>query len=166
VTNIGGAHLAAADVVVTDDLSDVLDDATYVADADSAGAGILVWSSPVLTWSGDLAVDAVVTVTYSVTVNDGDELGDGVLVNAVTGGECPEPAVTDPEDPAFDADCVVRDAVASGSLPDTAVGWLLGETPLLPIGGLGGVILAGTALTLAAGRRRRSGRASRRPEVG
>src|SRR5690606_12110850 len=45
----------------------------------------------VLSWSGDLAVDQVVTITYSVTVTGG---GDGTLANVVTSddsrGECEE----------------------------------------------------------------------------
>src|SRR5690606_36297226 len=45
----------------------------------------------VLTWSGDLALGEVVTITYSVTVTGG---GDGTLANVVTSddprGECVE----------------------------------------------------------------------------
>lgn len=71
----------------TDDLSDVLDDATYNDDA-SGGATV---SGNTLSWSGALGVGQTVAVTYSVTVNDPDT-GDQVMRNAVVptapGGEC------------------------------------------------------------------------------
>ncbi|MDT0116432.1 hypothetical protein Q9R20_05450 [Microbacterium sp. PRF11] len=72
---------------LTDDLSKVLDDATYNDDA-SNGA---VVSGDTLSWSGALAVDETRTITYSVTVADPDK-GDKVLDNVVTpkgdGGTC------------------------------------------------------------------------------
>ena len=33
------------------------------------------------------------------------QIGDNVLENVVTGGDCPEPPITDPDDPAYDPDC-------------------------------------------------------------
>nr|WP_228507598.1 DUF11 domain-containing protein [Plantibacter sp. VKM Ac-2880] len=94
VTNTGQAEYTAdAPATFTDDLSGVLDDATYNDDA-SSGAN---YTAPTLSWSGPLAVGATVTVTYSVTVNDPDT-GDKILPNAVvtsTGGNCP-PGSTDP----------------------------------------------------------------------
>src|SRR5690606_41896212 len=78
-------------VSITDDLSDVLDDATYNDDA-ATSSGEVVVEDGVLTWSGDLALDEVVTITYSVVVSGG---GDGVLRNVVTSehprGECAAP---------------------------------------------------------------------------
>ncbi len=72
---------------LTDDLSKVLDDATYNDDA-SNGA---VVSGDTLSWSGALVVGETKTITYSVTVNDPDK-GDKVLDNVVTpkgdGGTC------------------------------------------------------------------------------
>src|SRR5690606_32335885 len=84
-------------------------DAEYNNDVDQGA----VYTEPVISWSGDLAVDEVVTITYSVTVKDATALGDGRLRNAVTGGDCPDPAVTDPPDPDFDPDCVVIDDIAA-----------------------------------------------------
>ena len=65
----------------TDDLTSVLDDATYNGDA-SSGA---TFAAPTLSWSGALAVGATVSVTYSVTTN-APPTGDLHLINAVVPG--------------------------------------------------------------------------------
>lgn len=65
---------------VTDDLAQVLDDTTYNGDA-AATAGVVVVDGPTLSWTGDLAVDETVTITYSVEVLPE---GDHTLTNAVT----------------------------------------------------------------------------------
>ncbi|HEY8984505.1 MAG TPA: hypothetical protein VIU15_33640, partial [Streptomyces sp.] len=53
----------------SDDLSGVLTDAVYGDDA-SASSGSVSYTSPTLKWTGDLAVGAAATVTYSVTLNN------------------------------------------------------------------------------------------------
>jgi uncharacterized repeat protein (TIGR01451 family) len=79
VTNTGEvAYTAANPATFTDDLTNVLDDATYNNDATNAA----VYSAPVLSWSRALAVGATETITYSVTV-DSPDAGDNVLANAV-----------------------------------------------------------------------------------
>ncbi|MGF0118622.1 DUF7507 domain-containing protein [Promicromonospora sp. Marseille-Q5078] len=84
VTNTGQVEYTDADpAVITDDLSEVLDDATWNDDA-SADVGTSSYAEPELSWSGALAPGDVATITYSVTVND-PLSGDGELVNAVTG---------------------------------------------------------------------------------
>jgi uncharacterized repeat protein (TIGR01451 family) len=88
VTNTGAVDYTDADPAsFSDDLSAVLDDATYNGDA-SNGATV---TGTTLSWSGPLAVDASVTVTYSVTV-DAADAGDKVLNNFVRptspGGGC------------------------------------------------------------------------------
>jgi len=83
------------DASLRDDLSAVLDDATYNGDA-RATAGALAYSAPGLSWTGDLAAGQVVTATYSVTVDDPDT-GDAVLTNSVTpgaGGTCDQSCST------------------------------------------------------------------------
>ncbi|MEV6104418.1 GEVED domain-containing protein [Streptomyces sp. NPDC051940] len=95
VTNTGEA--AYPDAVVTDDLSGVIDDATYNGDA-SATTGEAVYAAPTLTWTGSVPVDGVVTITYSVKVND-PVTGDGKLANVVVGPpgtNCPAGS-TDPK---------------------------------------------------------------------
>ncbi|MGW4805161.1 DUF7927 domain-containing protein [Kitasatospora sp. NPDC004272] len=71
------------DATAVDDLSEVVDDATYDGDA-KASAGTVAYAAPKLSWSGTLAAGQIATITYSVTVNDPDG-GDGKLDNSVTG---------------------------------------------------------------------------------
>jgi uncharacterized repeat protein (TIGR01451 family)/fimbrial isopeptide formation D2 family protein/LPXTG-motif cell wall-anchored protein len=84
VTQHGAAAFRGASLV--DDLSQLLDDATWNGDL-KASAGTATWDPAArrVTWSGDLAVDAVVTVTYSVTVTGA---GDTHLLNVVTSDGC------------------------------------------------------------------------------
>jgi uncharacterized repeat protein (TIGR01451 family)/fimbrial isopeptide formation D2 family protein len=90
VTNTGtAAYTTANPATITDDLSKVLDDATYVADSVTNGAKI---SGTTLTWSGALAVDGTETITYKVKAGPAGT-GDGTLTNVVTGdpnkgGDC------------------------------------------------------------------------------
>jgi len=77
-------------VIVTDDLSNVLAHATLVGGSLAASiAGQpanapTVSSDNVLTWTGDLPVNATVTIVYQVTVNQ-DVTKDDVIANNVTG---------------------------------------------------------------------------------
>ncbi|WP_461164335.1 DUF7927 domain-containing protein [Arthrobacter sp. R4-81] len=77
--------------LATDNLSKVLDDAAYNNDATASAGNVTVdQASNKLTWTGDLAVGDVVTITYSVTTGTFGA-GDGTLTNVVTpgpGGEC------------------------------------------------------------------------------
>ncbi|MEU4338486.1 fibronectin type III domain-containing protein [Micromonospora lupini] len=95
VTNAGETPYTAA--TVTDSLAGLLDDATYNGDA-VASSGVVAYSAPTLTWTGDLAVDGSVTITYTVTADD-PQTGGRVLVNTVSstaaGSNCP-PGGTDP----------------------------------------------------------------------
>ncbi|WP_425832123.1 DUF7507 domain-containing protein [Streptomyces fractus] len=93
VTNDGQADYTGA--TFTDDLTKVLDDATYNGDAD-ASSGSVSYAAPKLTWTGDLAKGGTATVTYTFTVTDA---GDGKFVNGVVGppgSNCPEGG-TDPD---------------------------------------------------------------------
>lgn len=97
VTNTGsGPYTASVPATFTDNLSDVLDDATFVAG--SATSTVTGWTftgpsgTPAkLTASGPLAVGQTATITYQVKINSPD-LGNGKLVNVVTptgpGGGC------------------------------------------------------------------------------
>lgn len=89
VTNNGESPYSGA--TVNDDLSGVLNDSVYNNDA-SATDGTVTYTAPTVSWTGDLAIGASVTITYSITVNDPD-LGDRVMVNTTTsdalGSTCP-----------------------------------------------------------------------------
>jgi len=92
VRNTGGAAVTGA--TLTDQLAGVLDDATYNADG-SATAGLLSSGSQQLTWTGNLAVGATVTITYSVTVADpdtGNRSLAATVVSATAGSTCPSGA--------------------------------------------------------------------------
>ncbi|MFK4761530.1 hypothetical protein ACI3KS_11395 [Microbacterium sp. ZW T5_45] len=90
VTHEGRADVAAQ---LSDDLSGVLDDATYNADAvASSGSLVVDEASGTLTWSGDLSEGDVVTITYSVTVTGA---GDTTLENVVTSPGCAESCTTE-----------------------------------------------------------------------
>ncbi|MEU7524351.1 S8 family serine peptidase [Saccharothrix sp. NPDC042600] len=83
-TNIGTADYTAADPAsFQDDLTAVLDDATYNNDATATSGAVVTGALPILSWSGPLTAGASVTVTYSVTVPN-PSTGDDVLDNAVT----------------------------------------------------------------------------------
>ena len=73
-TNTGAADFTPeTPAVVRDDLTDVLDDATYNADATSTRPGALAYAEPVLSWTGPLASGESVDLTYTVTLGpDGD----------------------------------------------------------------------------------------------
>ncbi|MFI6235468.1 putative Ig domain-containing protein [Micromonospora sp. NPDC050784] len=89
VTNVGETPYTGA--TVTDSLAGLLDDATYNGDA-VASAGGVSYSAPLLTWTGDLAIDGSVTITYTITADD-PQTGGRVLVNTVSstaaGSNCP-----------------------------------------------------------------------------
>jgi uncharacterized repeat protein (TIGR01451 family) len=109
VTNTGKVAYTAGDPAsFTDDLSKVLDDATYNNDA-SSGA---TFKKPTLSWSGPLAVGATVKVTYSVTVNNPDK-GDRLLDNAVI---TPPGANANCAKGSTDPDCATRSTVKSFSV--------------------------------------------------
>ena len=77
----------------------MFDDASYNTDAIvTAGPGSVTYSSPNLTWTGNLAVAAVATITFSVTVSSPDT-GSHLLASTVTsatpGNNCPAGS-TDP----------------------------------------------------------------------
>ncbi|WP_062076547.1 DUF7507 domain-containing protein [Demequina globuliformis] len=86
VRNTGSVDYEGSDpVIVTDDLSGVLDDATYLDDAvSSTGEGSFQLSGTDLTWTGPLVAGEEVLLTYSVRVND-PPTGDGELDNVVEG---------------------------------------------------------------------------------
>ncbi|WP_460520366.1 DUF7927 domain-containing protein [Humibacter antri] len=89
------AYTSAHPASFTDDLSNVLDDATYNNDATASDGSTIGYSAPTLSWSGPLAVGATTTFTYTVTVNTPDT-GDKQLRNSVIGGTNCAAGSTDP----------------------------------------------------------------------
>ncbi|MDF2558976.1 MAG: hypothetical protein K0R99_422 [Microbacterium sp.] len=106
VTNDGeGAYTATEPAGFTDDLTDVLDDASYNGDAvavasDGSTVPAPTLVSPVLAWSGPIAVGESVSITYSVSVTNA---GDADLVNSAT-PVCAPGVVCDPVTPPVDID--------------------------------------------------------------
>ncbi|WP_210649050.1 DUF11 domain-containing protein [Nocardioides sp. SYSU D00065] len=96
VKQVGKAAVPGA--TLTDDLSAVLDDATYNGDA-AASSGSVSVSGSTLSWTGDLAVGASATITYSVTVRAN---GDNRLRNVVTSNDPRSVCVPAPDQ---NADC-------------------------------------------------------------
>ncbi|WP_169738888.1 DUF11 domain-containing protein [Jiangella gansuensis] len=78
-TNVGpGVYTPTAPAPVTDDLTDVIDDATYNNDATADRGPTPSYSAPIISWEGPLAVGETVTITYTVTYTGA---GDHILVN-------------------------------------------------------------------------------------
>ncbi|MGJ6965453.1 hypothetical protein ACSDR0_26455 [Streptosporangium sp. G11] len=73
------------DLTFTDDLSGLLDDASFDHDQ-SATSGTVSFAEPRVTWTGDVAAGQTVTVTYGVTVND-PPAGDLRLSGGLVGPE-------------------------------------------------------------------------------
>ena len=80
VTNTGLSTYTGA--TFTDPLTDVLDDGSYNGDA-TATAGTISFTTPNLTWTGNLAPGASATITFSVTVSNPDT-GNKILASTVT----------------------------------------------------------------------------------
>ena len=82
VTVHNTGQTAYTGATTNDDLSVLLDEAAYDDNA-TASTGTVTYASPILTWTGDLAVGATATITYSVTVNE-LSTGDKQMFNAVS----------------------------------------------------------------------------------
>ena len=100
VENTGNVDLTPAKI--SDDLSDVLDNATYVDGSATATIGNSEAAAPTvdtsaksLAWSNDLKAGATAKLTYKVKVND-DVTAKDALVNVVTGSGDVPPGVTPP----------------------------------------------------------------------
>ena len=112
VADTGQTPYAGAQV--TDTLAGVLGDAAYNGNA-TASAGTVSYASPVLTWTGDLTLGEVVTITYSVTVNDPDT-GGRILANTVVSPDPGSDCLAGSTDPR----CGVSVPVMAGALSMTA----------------------------------------------
>ncbi|UXF67394.1 DUF7927 domain-containing protein [Rhodococcus qingshengii] len=152
VTGSNTGNTTLDPVVLTDDLSKVLDNATLVdgslkATVDGAAAAAPTLSGTTLTWTGALEAGKSVVLTYQVKINDG--VAGGVLINnKVTGTAKPPtgPEITPPpvttehpvKVPGFTvakaADPVSGTNVAAGqTITYTVTGSNTGNTTLDPV---------------------------------
>ncbi len=114
---------------VTIGLAGALDDAAYNHDA-SATAGAVAFSSPTLTWTGNLAPGGTATVTFTITVHNPDT-SDHILTIVTTttasGSDC-NPGSTDPDcttnTPVAELD-ITNTADAATATPGTTVGYTI-----------------------------------------
>jgi uncharacterized repeat protein (TIGR01451 family)/LPXTG-motif cell wall-anchored protein len=146
VTNTGKVDYTATNPAsFTDNLSKVLDDATYNNDAGNGAT----YAKPALSWSGPLTVSATTTVTYTVKVNTPDT-GDKALTNAVitpTGGNC----VVGANDAGCVVSTIIGDPASSSGLAHT------GSNIATPLGILGALLAAlGAVMTFVSRRRKRA----------
>ncbi|WP_396230996.1 hypothetical protein, partial [Frankia sp. EI5c] len=89
ITNSGETPYTGA--AVANNLTGALDDAVYGGDA-TASTGSVAFAGQTLTWTGDLGVGQVATVTYSLTVRNpdpGDKVMRNILSSTVQGSACP-----------------------------------------------------------------------------
>ncbi|XIG76400.1 hypothetical protein C1N81_25950 [Streptomyces sp. SGAir0957] len=112
--NIGEVDYPGAKL--SDDLTDVLDDASYDGDA-KASLGRVTYAAPKLSWRGDVPAGRTAKITYSVTLHDPLD-GDGKLTNNVTADTPRTNCENGSTDPNCGATPVVRKAPgAPGSDP-------------------------------------------------
>jgi len=103
-------------VLLTDDLSDVLDNAAlYGTPTSTKGAAPIVASTHILSWSGSLDAGQTVTVTYKVQVNSG-AVAPAELKNKVIGSG------TKPDDPTNPPDSSCVTGLEPGCSSDLLVG--------------------------------------------
>ncbi|WP_130454757.1 isopeptide-forming domain-containing fimbrial protein [Leucobacter luti] len=108
-----GSATDMTDVSVSDDLSDVLDNATFVGDPEIVtGGGELTLTGSTLTWTGDVAAGTTVELRYTVRVND-DVTGEQSLRNVVTSPD--SPSVPETENPVGSVELAKTSEPAAGS---------------------------------------------------
>ena len=130
VTNSGQIALTGA--TFTDPLAGVLDDASYNSDA-SATAGTVSFVSPNLTWTGNLAIGATATITFTVTVNNPDT-GNKILASTITSTTSGSNCAAGSTDPTCTVSIpvsiltIAATASASTATPGTAVSYTVTVT--------------------------------------
>lgn len=132
-TNSGTTGFNAAyPARVTDDLSEVLDDAVYNADATADKPGVLSYAAPRLTFSGALAAGAVVSIKYTMVLGSG---GDGVLRNVAFAGPGDTPACKPPTSGGVDSATGIPCAQTQLALPRLKIDKTASSEDLPVVGG-------------------------------
>ena len=110
------AYTALYPASFSDDLTDVLADASFVPGSATGGA---VYTAPSIAWSGSLAVGGTAVFTYSVTVNaaGGDDTLDNRVVSTTPGNNC----AVGSTDPACDARVLVQSYTVEKSTAEAPV---------------------------------------------
>ncbi|MEU2159265.1 hypothetical protein ABZ532_30375 [Streptomyces sp. NPDC019396] len=93
----------ASGVRVEDDLTDVIDNATYNNDA-HANTGQTGYEAPKVIWTGDLPPHQSIVITYTVTIEEDDHLINKATLtapgsNCTTASDCTDTTTTDLDDP-------------------------------------------------------------------
>jgi hypothetical protein len=148
VTNVGQAdYTADKPAVMTDDMSLLLDDASYSGDA-AASLGTVEYRYPRLVWTGALERGASATITYSAVIT---AQGDGHAHNLawVTGQEAEAWIDTAPAPAECASGCSTATVEVPGRLPVT------GLSPLDRLSWGAAMIAVGAGLAAAMWRRRR-----------
>ena len=171
VRNVGNTAVPAASF--TDDLADVLSDATLEQPGVTVSSGTAAVSGTMLTWTGSLAVGQQASITYTVRLEPDASVGaalDNTVVDSTTdvpsncedGSDDPHCSVTVTTEAAPDSDVEpVSDTNPNGlARIDTGLGadrdGSTSSTPAIAAGAA--LVLGGMGLLLAlAARRRRSG---------
>ncbi|MEV7964000.1 isopeptide-forming domain-containing fimbrial protein [Oerskovia paurometabola] len=131
------------DVVVTDDLAAVLDNATFVEGSIEASTGGAVLTGTTLVWAIGNLVDTE-TITYQVRVNDGAY---GVTLTNVVTAPGAEPCV-EPEEPAGSTP-TEETSSTSGAEPEAAAVAVVARAAAEPAGTTAPEVAAAAAVALA-----------------
>ncbi|WP_223910859.1 DUF7927 domain-containing protein [Actinomyces capricornis] len=130
---------------ISDDLSKVLDDAVYNSDVQATSGDASIENGR-LSWTGDLAKDQEVTITYSVTVKEG---GDAALTNTATTdddrGACDDAVGCTTEHTLTPAAFVLSKTADPASGSEVAIGGTITYT--LTVRHAGGGAVAGAAIS-------------------
>ena len=136
VVNTGEAPLTPSSF--TDDLTNVLDDADLQG-TPTASSGTVSYAAPILSWQGNLAVDATANVTYQIRIKaGGDRRLDNVVISDDPGSNCPEGSVED--------DCFTESVVVippTTTLPPTTTTQPPGPLPSTGSGVIDSLLIAG-----------------------
>ncbi|HJP81774.1 MAG TPA: hypothetical protein VJ841_05250, partial [Candidatus Saccharimonadales bacterium] len=125
------------DYVITDDFSDVLDDADYNNDP-KYNMGAVDYQQPTLTWKGNIPAGETLTLTYSVKVKAAGS-GNGFIVNSIVDPEVISNCMQHSSDPS----CTAKVAVNLAATGDD----------ILLLAGLGTLLLGLSGSALYFGRR-------------